>query len=463
MLDFPLVTVYITNHNYEKYISEAIESVLNQTFDKFELLIIDDGSTDDSIDIIKSYANHPKVRILFQENNGLNKTNNIAINYSSGKYIMRLDADDYLDENALLVLSTALDRNEKISAIFPDYYYIDIYGNVTGQERRDNFEKDVKLFDKPAHGACCMFRKEVLQELNGYSEDFDCQDGYDIWLKLIKNQIVRNINLPLFYYRKHGNSLSDRVDKIHKTRSKIIRKRILEDKIKIKKGAIIIPVLGKKYDKNCLSMENFIDRPVIEWTIDQAIKVENIGAVIVSSPDDLLLEYIKDRYNDKIDIHKRSNLGSAKNIPYEECIFSAIDEYKLKFDEDGPIVILNIESPLRSSIYIDKAINSLYIFNVEIVCAVLIESDLFYKHDGTGLKLICNDYKKMRFERNEIYREVGGMRIFLNKNKLLNDVNELVIGHVITNEESAFRLKSKKDIKLLEAIYHINKIENNYK
>src|SRR5437867_1266985 len=101
----PLVTVYITNHNYGRYLEQAIKSVLNQTQQDFELIVIDDGSTDDSRSIIERYADHPKIRPIFQENRGLNISNNIALRAARGQYIMRLDADDYLDENALTVLT----------------------------------------------------------------------------------------------------------------------------------------------------------------------------------------------------------------------------------------------------------------------------------------------------------------------------------------------------------------------
>ncbi|MEM6724140.1 MAG: glycosyltransferase family A protein, partial [Bacteroidota bacterium] len=97
----PLLTVYITNYNYEAYIKQAIESVLNQSFQNFELLIIDDGSTDNSRDIIESYKDHEQITIIYQQNKGLNVTNNIALRLAHGKYIMRLDADDYLTADAL--------------------------------------------------------------------------------------------------------------------------------------------------------------------------------------------------------------------------------------------------------------------------------------------------------------------------------------------------------------------------
>ena len=110
-----LVTVYITNHNYGKYIKKSIDSVLSQTYKNFELIIIDDGSTDNSKEIIEKYKNDIKVTIVYQKNKGLNVTNNIAIKLSKGKYIVRLDADDYFDENALLVMVNKMEKDSNIS------------------------------------------------------------------------------------------------------------------------------------------------------------------------------------------------------------------------------------------------------------------------------------------------------------------------------------------------------------
>ena len=95
----PLITIYITNHNYGKYIKQSIDSVLNQTYQNFEIIIIDDGSTDNSKNIIEKYKNDKKVRIIYQNNKGLTVSNNIAIKVYKGEYITRLDADDWLDPN----------------------------------------------------------------------------------------------------------------------------------------------------------------------------------------------------------------------------------------------------------------------------------------------------------------------------------------------------------------------------
>ena len=84
----PKVTVYIPTHNYGKYVDKAIQGVLNQTMEDWELIVIDDGSTDNTMEVLEKYQSHPKIRVLSQENRGLNVTNNIALRLSNGKYIM---------------------------------------------------------------------------------------------------------------------------------------------------------------------------------------------------------------------------------------------------------------------------------------------------------------------------------------------------------------------------------------
>ena len=154
----PLITVYITNYNYGNFIKKAIKSVLNQSFKDFELIIIDDGSKDKSIKIIKEFENKKNIKIVIQKNKGLIVSNNLALRLSRAKYIMRLDSDDWLDPYALEIMSNVLERNKKISLVFPDYYEVNKNGKILKQIIRHDFNK-VKLLDQPAHGACTMIRK----------------------------------------------------------------------------------------------------------------------------------------------------------------------------------------------------------------------------------------------------------------------------------------------------------------
>ena len=98
---------------------------------------------------------------------------------------MRLDADDWLDNNALEVMSNTLERSPNIGLVFPDYFEVDRSGRIINLVRRHDFKK-VKLRDQPAHGACTLIRKDCLEKIGGYSEKYDRQDGYYLRIKFIQ-------------------------------------------------------------------------------------------------------------------------------------------------------------------------------------------------------------------------------------------------------------------------------------
>ena len=124
-----LVSIYITNFNYSEYIEKSIRSVLSQTYEKIEIIIIDDNSTDNSKQILNKYLKHPKIKVLFNKKNlGLLKSSNIAIKASKGEYIMRLDADDYLDKKIVETFVQRIVRGPKIAMVYSDYHEVNSEG-----------------------------------------------------------------------------------------------------------------------------------------------------------------------------------------------------------------------------------------------------------------------------------------------------------------------------------------------
>ena len=262
----PEVSIYILNYNYGKFIGQAIESCVDQSFKNIEIIIIDDGSTDNSKEIIQLYARkYPFIKTRFNKNQGLIKSCNHALKLAEGKYILRLDADDWLDRNAIEIMFNKMEKNKKIELLFPDYYEIDENNNVLHTIRRHDFKK-VKLFDSPAHGACTLFRKNTLISMGGYDENFSCQDGFEIWLRFYKKFKVMNLNLPLFYYRRHGSNLTTNRNKINFNRNKILFKH---KKNKFKALAFL-PIRGLKYDKFSKIFKKLGNKKLIDWTIDNS-------------------------------------------------------------------------------------------------------------------------------------------------------------------------------------------------
>lgn len=446
-----LVTVYITNYNYEKYIEKAIKSVLDQTFQDFEIIIIDDGSTDNSKEIILAYEKHPKIKVILQKNRGLNVTNNIALRVAQGRYIMRLDADDYLDSNALLVMVNILDNNPGSGMVFPDYYLVDEEDNILSVIKRHSFEKDVSLFDQPAHGACTMIRRKILQKLGGYDEQYSCQDGYELWIKFITKYKPANTDTPLFYYRQHGSNLTSNEEKILNTRSKIKYNFVKKNINKKPKVLAIIPVRGEKYNAKNIPFIKINGQNIIDIKIKETLKSNYISKIIISSPDEDIESHIKSFYKNypKIFFKERDKKFARLNTGLVATVNDILEDEYIQKEDFNIIVILSIEYPFIKNKMIDEAIDTMQIFDTESVISVRPENNVLFQHDGSGMKPILNQDKFSKLEREGLYKYTGGVIVSKVENFL--KTQELIsgkVGHIVIEQKSAHTIKTKLDIEI---------------
>jgi CMP-N-acetylneuraminic acid synthetase len=448
----PLVSIYIPNFNYSAYIESAIQSVLSQTFSDLELLIIDDGSTDGSRTIISRYELEARVRIIYQDNLGLNRTNNVALRAVRGKYIMRLDADDILDRNAVLVMVNELERNSNVGLVFPDYYYIDAAGTILGQERRHDFDSNVSLYDQPAHGACTMIRTDALREVSGYSELYKCQDGFDLWLKILGRYAVKNINLPLFYYRRHSTNLTENNGLILETRDEIKRTHVLAlNRVPIETLAII-PERGRRSDPASQALETLGGKPLIDWTIEAALLAPSVKQVVVSTPDDDILNYVRRTYDAKVIGHRRDIDLARENVSVDRTVDNVLSSPGILSNLEA-YVFLNASFPLRPSTVIESALNTMRLFEVDSVIGVVPETDMFFRHTGHGLELVGDpcQYDSLRLERDSLYRMSGGIHVvsadFYRRTGLRIGGR---IGHVVLDLQSSSKVTDGQSLRKLE-------------
>jgi len=439
--------VYVVNHNYGRFVERAVDSVLQQTMQNFELIIIDDGSTDESREIIERYSVHEKIQTIFQHNKGLNVTNNIAMRTATGKYIVRLDADDYFDNNALQILSSVLDKHPDVGLVFPDYFEVDANGNVQELVRRHNFD-EVTVFDQPAHGACTMIRIECLRELGGYDEEHRCQDGFDLWVRLIGKHKVKNVNLPLFYYRQHDDSLTRNEEQLLSTRSRIVEKE-RNFQPESTSSVAIIPIRGMTTDSHSLALKDLGSKKVIDWTIDSAKQAKSIDHVIVTTPDENIINYVELRYGKNVICVRRPANLALVNSYLTETIQHALDAHKqLLGSLPDVIAMLQIESPFRLPRHIDSAINSMILFDTDSVVAVRPDFDTFFQHNGHGLQLLTSS-KSLRLEAEGLLKVVGGMQI--TRTSFFEKTGENVggrIGHIIIDEKYCHSLLTEWDWEL---------------
>lgn len=441
-----LITVYITNYNYGKYIKKAIDSVLNQTFQDFDILIIDDGSSDNSREIIEQYRNKENIRIIYQQNLGLNKTNNVAIKEAKGKYIMRLDADDFLNPAALGIMSAMLEAEPELGLVYPDYFYADEDGNIIGEEYRQNVQREVTMFDLPAHGACTMIRLDYLKKLGGYNESFSCQDGYDLWVKFVTHFKVANVNKPLFYYRKHGNNLTLNENRILSTRRKIKEAFVNDFNFVRPKAIAVIPARNYLINNESWLLTRKNGNTILENIIVKSIDAKNINHVVLTTSDKEILNFAKSKFE-----HHSGVIIIERPPEYERFGVNLSATYKLIFDrlkeldydDYEAIVSLAIEFPFITSEIIDDVINTLTIFKADSVIAVKPDNSTYYQHNGHGMQPILDQDKFTKYERNAIYKRYSAVTATTKNNYLKN--NNFVSGkisHIVLDQKSAFEIKT---------------------
>ena len=439
------VTVYITNFNYGHYLEKAVNSVLNQTYEEVEVLIIDDGSTDNSHDIIEKFSTINNIKIIYQKNKGLIVTNNIALRLAQGKYIMRLDADDYLDKNAIKLMVDELDKDSELGLVFPNYFIVDENENITNFRLRIPSEKN-NVKDNPAHGACTLIRTSFLRSIGGYDESFKCQDGYFLWINFLSKFKTKNIETPLFYYRRHNTNLTNNSERILKTRSKIISKFINDNGNNIGSIIAIIPVRGQKYNVNSIALENISDNnTVLDLKIKEILKSKLISKIIVTTPDEDIIEFLKSRSYSKVEVMYRDPKLARLNSGLFDTVNHVLDN--LDNTEFEAFVTFSIRFPFLDVLYIDNAIKSMYLFNTDAVISVRTENEKYFVATENGLKPILDQDKFTKLEREDLYKYSGGMiatklEHYKNSNNFIGGKN----GHVIIDKKSSYEIKSKEDL-----------------
>jgi len=193
--DDPKVSVIVTNYNLEKYLEDCLDSVLNQSFSDYECLIVDDCSTDNSLDVIELYNPHKQFSYLkTPQNTGLSGARNFGFKHARGKHIIYLDADDMLAPNALEILSTELDKDQSIHIA---YGHLDTISDDGTNQKRNRNEKTGDDYFPPAEYSwrgqlahqnqlhySAMMRREVLENSGGYRVRDTRNEDASFWARV---------------------------------------------------------------------------------------------------------------------------------------------------------------------------------------------------------------------------------------------------------------------------------------
>ena len=208
-MDRPKISVIMSVYNGEKYLREAIESILNQTFRDFEFIIINDGSTDKTSEILSSY-NDPRIVIINNKRNiGLTKSLNKGLKMVKGEYIARQDADDVSLPERLERMVNFLDMNRDVGLLGSSFVIIDEKGNKLKSCKFATENKEIKKrLLSGNHFGSEIFRKTSLEKVGFYREEFKYAQDYDLALRISEKYKVGNLSFPFYKCRINFQSIS---------------------------------------------------------------------------------------------------------------------------------------------------------------------------------------------------------------------------------------------------------------
>lgn len=251
----PKVTVLMSVYNGERYLNEAVDSILSQTFTDFEFLIIDDASTDRTPEILRGYDD-PRIRIVTNEENlGLTKSLNKGLALARGEYIARMDADDISAPERLEKQVSFLERNTDIGVLGTNVQYVDDFGNplqILKWPSCDSLIKWRLCFMNPLAHPSILIRRKLLTNIGGYNEEITFAQDYDLWGRLSLITQFGNHEEVLLHLRKTKENISFMKYNEQKMFSHNISKRVINNITGNNISQSVVDcLLNEKVDSNC--------------------------------------------------------------------------------------------------------------------------------------------------------------------------------------------------------------------
>lgn len=220
----PKISIVLPTYNGSKFLARSIESILNQTEVDWELIIVNDCSTDNTLEIASNYAQKDSriTVITNEENKKLPASLNIGFEKAKGNYLTWTSDDNYYLPNALKTMVGVLDKSDDIAFVYTDLDYIDEEGQLL---KHGKLKEPETLFEGCCIGACFLYRREIWEKLGKYREDLFCAEDYEYWMRMYTSG-QKMVHLPeiLYCYARNSASLTS-------TKQDLVQKRTTQIKL----------------------------------------------------------------------------------------------------------------------------------------------------------------------------------------------------------------------------------------
>jgi glycosyltransferase involved in cell wall biosynthesis len=203
----PKISIVLPTRNQANYLSHSLDGIANQTFRDFELIVVDDGSTDSTPQVLADYQSRLGFELLRQAHAGLPTALNVGFAQAQGTHLTWTSSDNIMLPSMLETLSAALDGNPEVGMVYSDWYDIGDAGEIIRAVRTLDYDPLVLLRHNYIR-ASFMYRRQCRDEVGDYDPDMKYKEDHDYWLRIARRWPMKRVPEPLYQYRLHSRSLS---------------------------------------------------------------------------------------------------------------------------------------------------------------------------------------------------------------------------------------------------------------
>ena len=389
----PLLSVIIPVYNVKReYLVECLESILKQSYPNFEIILIDDNSSNiETLNTLKEYENNSKIKIKYRKTNGMiSVASNDGIKLAKGEFLVLVDNDDKLDQNAFYYLVEALNKDKTLDFIYTDEDKMDIHGKYFEPHFKPDYSPDTLMgMNYICHLSC--LRTSLVREVGGFRKEYDGSQDYDLFLRILdKTKKIYHVPRILYHWRETPNSTSLALG--NKSYAYIAGKKALEDTLKRRniEGEVLDNPTSSTY-----LIKYKHDNPKVSIIIPMKDKV-NLTKVCIDSL------YNKNTYQNFEIIIVDNNSTEEETLNYfnslkkehdnvkiltikEEFNYSRLNNLAIKETTGDYILLLNNDTEVLDKDFLDYMVGYASRDHVGCVGLKLLYKDLKVQHAGVVL------------------------------------------------------------------------------
>jgi len=206
------VSIVLPNYNQAHYLPAALDGVFAQTYPHYELIVVNDGSTDDTAAVLARYQQQHDFTIVEQENQGLPRALNAGFARARGEYLTWTSSDNIMLPEMLTVLVQVLDQEPTVGLVYADFYLMDDQGRDLGRFNTSDYDPHWLMYANLVH-CCFLYRRECMERVGGYDPEFIYSEDWEYWIRISQYYRMKRVPQALYRYRFHNTSMTSEMER----------------------------------------------------------------------------------------------------------------------------------------------------------------------------------------------------------------------------------------------------------